>query len=608
MRDFFKYVFASMVGLVLTATLGIGALVLFLTSLVALTAQDPEPSVKKDSVLLFDLSAEITDSQPASTASDVISEALSGTSSPQTIALRSALTAIREAAEDDRIVGLYLTSNVRSSGLGSGFATLKEVREALLEFKASGKPIMAYETAWNERDYYLTSTADTIILNPNGILEMNGFKAEALFFGEALDRFGIGISAIRAGQYKSAVEPFLSNERSPEEREQTRQLLTDLWGEFLGATSTDRDLTPTAMQQIADSQALILPEDAVSAGLVDDVMYFDEVLIQLRDLTGEQETEDETESFRHITLTAYANEVVSASLPVLGSDEQIAVIYAEGNIVAGEGGFGQIGGDRFARIIRELRADEDVKAIVLRVNSPGGVASASDIIAREIDLASEVKPVVVSMGSLAASGGYLIATYADQIFASPNTITGSIGVFGLFPNFQELANSNGITWDIVKTGEYADIGSISRPPTDAEVAIAQRFVDKVYDDFLTSVSSSRPLSRPELEEIAQGRIWSGTQALEIGLVDEMGGLEQAIEFAAEQAELSTWDVVEYPRVMSFEEQILEQLLSDYQGHVTQSPDPLMNYIRRLRFEFETVRSLNDPQGTYSRMPINYWID
>ena len=608
MRDFFKYVFASMVGLVLTATLGIGALVLFLTSLVALTAQDPEPSVKKDSVLVFDLSAEITDSQPASTASDVISEALSGTSSPQTIALRSALTAIREAAEDDRIVGLYLTSNVRSSGLGSGFATLKEVREALLEFKASGKPIMAYETAWNERDYYLTSTADTIILNPNGILEMNGFKAEALFFGEALDRFGIGISAIRAGQYKSAVEPFLSNERSPEEREQTRQLLTDLWGEFLGATSTDRDLTPTAMQQIADSQALILPEDAVSAGLVDDVMYFDEVLTQLRDLTGEQETEDETESFRHITLTAYANEVVSDSLPALGSDEQIAVIYAEGNIVAGEGGFGQIGGDRFARIIRELRADEDVKAIVLRVNSPGGVASASDIIAREIDLASEVKPVVVSMGSLAASGGYLIATYADQIFASPNTITGSIGVFGLFPNFQELANSNGITWDIVKTGEYADIGSISRPPTDAEVAIAQRFVDKVYDDFLTSVSSSRPLSRPELEEIAQGRIWSGTQALEIGLVDEMGGLEQAIEFAAEQAELSTWDVVEYPRVMSFEEQILEQLLSDYQGHVTQSPDPLMNYIRRLRFEFETVRSLNDPQGTYSRMPINYWID
>ncbi|MEM7773848.1 MAG: signal peptide peptidase SppA [Cyanobacteria bacterium P01_A01_bin.37] len=608
MRDFFKYVFASMVGLVLFTTLGIGAVVVFFASLVSLTSQAPESEVEQDSILVVDLSVEITDSQPISTAGAVLGEAISGNSSPETIALHNVLKSIRNAATDDRIVGIYLTNNVQSSGLGSGFATLKEVRTALLEFKESEKPIIAYETAWNERDYYITSVADTLIINPNGLLEINGFKSEALFFGEALDRFGVGVSAIRAGQYKSAVEPFLSNERSPEEREQTRQLLDDLWGEFVTSTSSDQGLTPGELQQIADSQGLMLPDDALSKDLIDEIAYFDEVLEKLRELTGETDSDDIDESFQHITLSSYSDEVIDDTPFDFSSNEQVAVVYAEGNIVDGEGGLGQIGGDRFARIIRELRTDEDVKAIVLRVNSPGGSASASDIIAHEVDLASDVKPVVVSMGSLAASGGYLISTYSDQIFASPNTITGSIGVFGLFPNFQELANKNGITWDVVKTGEYADIGSISRPPTEEEVAIAQQFVDKVYDDFLDSVSSSRPLTRQELEEVAQGRVWSGQQALSIGLVDDMGGLEQAINAAAERAELDSWDVVEYPQVKSFEEQIVEQFLSDYQEHLAQSPNPLTNYMHRVRFEFETLRSLNDPRGTYSRMPVNYWID
>ncbi|MEM9449728.1 MAG: signal peptide peptidase SppA [Cyanobacteria bacterium P01_E01_bin.6] len=608
MRDFFKYVFASMVGLVLFTTLGIGAVVVFFASLVSLTSQAPESEVEQDSILVVDLSVEITDSQPISTAGAVLGEAISGNSSPETIALHNVLKSIRNAATDDRIVGIYLTNNVQSSGLGSGFATLKEVRTALLEFKESEKPILAYETAWNERDYYITSVADTLIINPNGLLEINGFKSEALFFGEALDRFGVGVSAIRAGQYKSAVEPFLSNERSPEEREQTRQLLDDLWGEFVTSTSSDQGLTPGELQQIADSQGLMLPDDALSKDLIDEIAYFDEVLEKLRELTGETDSDDIDESFQHITLSSYSDEVIDDTPFDFSSNEQVAVVYAEGNIVDGEGGLGQIGGDRFARIIRELRTDEDVKAIVLRVNSPGGSASASDIIAHEVDLASDVKPVVVSMGSLAASGGYLISTYSDQIFASPNTITGSIGVFGLFPNFQELANKNGITWDVVKTGEYADIGSISRPPTEEEVAIAQQFVDKVYDDFLDSVSSSRPLTRQELEEVAQGRVWSGQQALSIGLVDDMGGLEQAINAAAERAELDSWDVVEYPQVKSFEEQIVEQFLSDYQEHLAQSPNPLTNYMHRVRFEFETLRSLNDPRGTYSRMPVNYWID
>lgn len=608
MRDFFKYVFASMVGLILFTTLGVGALISLIVS-IAITSGEPEPRVKKDSVLVFDLAVEITDSQPTSTAGEVIGEALAGTPSFEAIALRDALSAIREAANDDRIVALYLKGNINPTGLGSGFAVLREVRQALEDFQASGKPILAYEMSWNERDYYLTSAADTVVLNPNGLLEINGFKSEALFFAEALDRLGIGISAIRAGQYKSAVEPFLRNNRSPQEQEQAVELLTDLWGEFLEAAATDRDVTTATLQTIADTTGLMLPSEALDAKLVDQVAYFDQVLAELRSLTNETEEDELQGSFRQVSLIDYADTVVEDDFDGFDRDNQIAIVYAEGNIVDGEGGFGQIGGDRFARVIRSLRNDEDVAAVVLRINSPGGSAAASDVIAHEVKLTREEKPVVVSMGSLAASGGYLIATFGDEIFASPNTITGSIGVFGLFPNIQELANENGITWDVVKTGRYADIGTISRPPTEAEVAIAQRFVDKVYDDFLTSVATSRSLPRDQVEDIAQGRVWSGLQAEQLGLVDTMGGLEAAIGAAAERAELEDWTVVEYPRTQSFEEQLLEQLLSEYRSERTmaEANNPLIDYLYRLRFEFETLRSLNDPRGVYIRLPLNYWI-
>jgi len=608
MRDFFKYVFANLLSLVLFGALSLGAFVALIVG-IAFTAQEPEPRIKRDSMLVFDLSVEITDSQPTSTASEVIGEALSGTNSPPAIALSTVLDVIEEAATDDRIVGLYLDGNVQPSGSGSGYATLREVRQALLEFKESGKPVIAYEMNWNERDYYLTSVADTIVLNPNGLLEFNGFKSEALFFGEALDRLGVGVSPVRAGQYKSAVEPFVQNQRSPQEREQSLQLITELWNEFLQAASEARQLTPEALQQIANNQGLLLPDEALSAQLIDKVAYFDEVLTEVRELTNESENDEfERSSFRQVGLDEYAGVVVDDSFGDISSDRQIAVVYAEGSIVSGEGAFGQIGGDRFARIVRNLREDDDVKAIVLRVNSPGGSASASDIIAHEIQLAREVKPVVVSMGSLAASGGYLISTYGDHIFASPNTITGSIGVFGLLPNVQDLANKNGVTWDIVKTNQLADLGTVTRPPSDADLAIIQGFVDKTYDDFLTSVANSRPIPRDEIEQIAQGRVWTGARAEELGLVDELGGLEMAIAAAAERAELDNWDLVEYPRVRSFEEQVLEQFLSNYTGATQTDPDVLSVYLRRLWVEFEAVRSLNDPRGVYSRVPIHYWID
>ncbi|MGF1495416.1 MAG: signal peptide peptidase SppA [Elainellaceae cyanobacterium] len=607
MRDFLKSVLASVVGLILFTTFGIGAITLMLLS-VAIASRDTDPAVEDQSILVLDLSTEITDSQPSATASDVIGEALLGATSPDTIALRTVLDAIETASTDRRIVGLYLTGNINAAGFGSGFATLREVRQAIADFKESGKPVIAYDLAFNERDYYLTSVADTVVMNPTGLLEFNGFSAESLFFGEALDKVGIGVSAVRAGTYKSAVEPFTRNERSPEEREQTLQLLNTLWQDFLTTVASTRDLAPDQLQTLADTTALVLPENAKANGLIDQVSYFDEVLPQLRALT-EESADENRESFRQIDLQAYSRAVLEDDASGFDEDTQIAVVYAEGNIVSGRGGLGQIGGDRFAEIFRELRLNDDVKAVVLRINSPGGSDAASKIMAREIKLTQEQKPVIVSMGSVAASGGYLIATHGDRIFAQPTTITGSIGVFGLFPNFQELANRNGVTWDIVKTGQYADIGTVSRPPTPEEEAIVQRFVDDIYDDFLTRVAEARPLSRQEVAEIAEGRVWAGSTAQEIGLVDEIGGLEMAIEAAAAAAELGDdWSLQEYPRSRRFEEELLRDLFGTQLVRAIVPIDPVATEIYRVRRELETVRSLNDPRGIYSRLPFDLWID
>ncbi|MEB3359680.1 MAG: signal peptide peptidase SppA [Synechococcales bacterium] len=607
MRDFLKYVLASVVGLIVFTTLGIGAITLLLLS-VAIASRDTDPAVADQSILVFDLSTEITDSQPSATASDVIGEALLGATSPDTIALRTVLEAIDAARTDERIVGLYLTGNINAAGFGSGFATLREVRQAIEDFKESGKPVIAYDLAFNERDYYLISAADTVILNPTGLLELNGFSAESLFFGEALDKFGIGVSAIRAGAYKSAVEPFTRSDRSPEEREQTLQLLNVFWQDFLSTVATARDLTPSQLQTLADTTALILPETALTSGLIDQVGYFDEVLPQLRALTTEAADENR-ESFRQIDLPSYGQTVLEDDPGGFDDAPQIAVVYAEGNIVSGMGGLGQIGGDRFAEIFREIRLDEDIKAVVLRINSPGGSDSASKIMAREIKLTQAEKPVIVSMGSVAASGGYLIATYSDRIYAQPTTITGSIGVFGLFPNFQELANRNGVTWDIVKTGRYADLGTVSRPPTPEEAAIAQRFVDQIYDDFLTRVAESRSISRQQVAEIAEGRVWAGSTAQEIGLVDEIGGLEVAIEAAAAAAELGdNWSLQEYPQARRFDEELLRDLFGTQLMRTIAPLDPLSTELHRVRQELETLRSLNDPRGIYSRLPFDLWVD
>lgn len=601
MRDFLKYTFASFVGVLLFVSVGFGGLIVLLI-LLSLGGQEAVPRVEDRSILTFDLSLEITDSVPQVEPEELLQDALTSQDSIRPIGLRTVLDALEQAAGDDRIVGLYLYGNINPVGPGSGFATMEEVHAALEQFQQSGKPIWAYEVGWSERDYALVSLADTIVLNPSGALEINGFRSEALFFAGALEKYGIGIQAVRAGRYKAAVEPFIRSDRSPEDAEQTRQVLEDLWQDFLSTAATNRDLLPAELQAIANTQGLLLAEEARAAGLIDQVAYFDEILPQLRDLT-EQNDEDEP-GFRQISLPAYAS-VVDGEESFVTVGNQIALVYAEGDIVSGSGSPGQIGGDRLSALLRELRQDEDVKAVVLRINSPGGSATASDRITREVQLLQAEKPVIVSMGSLAASGGYQIATYADEIFASPTTITGSIGVFGLLPNFQDIANENGITWDIIETAELADADTVSRPKTEAELAIIQRFVDQLYDQFVNDVAESRNLSRDRVAEIAEGHIWSGEDAQRIGLVDQLGGLEDAIAAAAEQADVGdNWYVREYPEPRTLEEQILNNLFGVRVQSEAAPRDPITLQLAALQADLNTLRALNDPMGLYSRLPFN----
>lgn len=599
MRDFLKNILATFVGLILFCTLGLAGLV-GLLAVISIAAEDSGPRVDNKSVLAIDLSAGITDSSAEASPGEAVQEALSGSVSPQPVALRRAVNAIQAAASDRKIVGLFITGSTPS---GVGYATLREVRQALEKFRESDKPIIAYDVAWNERDYYLTSVATSVVLNPSGMLEMNGLRSESVFFAGALEKFGVGVQVVRVGQFKAAVEPFTRPDNSPEAQQQTERLLGELWGEIVNEAAQSRKLTPVKLQAIADTQGILTPAQAKANGLIDQVAYADEVLTELHKLTGENNDE---ETFRKVSLSTYADLTESNTQSHRGG--QVALVYMDGDIVGGAGGAGQVGGDRFARQIRTLRQDDDVKAIVMRINSPGGSASASDLVAHEVLLASKEKPVIASMGNVAASGGYYIAARANQIFASPNTITGSIGVFGLLPNVQTLANTNGVTWDVVKTAPYADIETISRPKTPAEMAILQRMVDQVYSTFLDVVAGSRPISRQKLADIAQGRVWSGASAQKLGLVDQLGGLDAALEAAAKEAKLGDrWHVEEYPMRSSFEEQLVKRFLT-YLPQTQQPSNLLTQELEKVQAELNIFTTINDPLGVYTRLPFNPQIE
>jgi protease IV len=533
MKDFFKFVFASMIGFILSFFVVFLLLIALVTAIVSSTGDDTKVSIASNSVLHVSLDYPIkerTDNNPLAELD------FFGLESTKTLGLNEILANIESAKSDDRIKGIYLDA----SSISSGMATIEEVRNALIKFKQSGKFIIAYGEVYSQSAYYLASVADKIYLNPEGMIDFRGLSSEIMFFKGTLEKMDIEAQIIKVGTYKSAVEPFILDKMSEANKQQVNSFLGSMYEHFLSEISKSRKVSKESLFSIADDAKIRAPKDALTYKMVDGLKYKDEVLDELKKLTKTDLKKD----IKSVSLEDYT--------PKEGKDEEssknrIAVIYANGEIMGGEGDDETIGSERISRAIRKARTDDKVKAIVLRINSPGGSALASDVIWRETVLAKKVKPVIVSMGDVAASGGYYIACAADSIFAQPNTITGSIGVFGIIPNMQKFFNNKlGITFDGVKTGKFADLGSINRPLTEGERMILQLEVNKVYDTFTKKVADGRKKEQTYINSIGQGRVWSGTEALKIGLVDRLGSIDDAIASAAKKAKLKDYKIVDYP--------------------------------------------------------------
>ncbi len=589
MKDFLKMFFASLLAIAMVCFGGFLLLIIIVGA--SLSFSEPVPAITKDSVLVFDMNANIQDRPVSLTQEQVINEAL-GRGGPKDYSLRSVLDALEAASDDMRIKALYLKGSLHSRNYGSGFAALKEVREAIVEFKeVSGKPVIAHFVYPSDKDLYLASAADRIIMNPEGLLMNTGFASEPMFFAGFFKKYGIGVQVTKAGEYKSAAESFVLERMSDPARKQTQALLDDLWSDYVETVAERTEMNVEEFQDLVDTRGLLNGKDALAAGLVDELGFGERVIDAVKEAIGD---ESEKLEFKSTSLADYMVAERSNT-----SGDHIAVVYAEGAIVVGEGGEGDVGGSRLAREIRELRHNDRVKAIVLRVNSPGGSALASEQIQHELRLAKQKMPVVVSMGTVAASGGYWISAYADRIYAEPNTITGSIGVIGMFMNFKEIANRHGLTFDVVKTGKFADAFSIARPKSTEEMAIIQREVDGVYADFLRKVAEGRGQDKGAIEEIAGGRVWSGADALEIGLVDELGGLREAIAYAATQAALGdNPGIRDYPEAKDFFEELMENLAT-----TASVSNPYLDAIEASIDDLRVIGRFDDPRGIYAVLPF-----
>lgn len=526
MKDFLK-----MFGAVLLAFAVISLLpFLFLIAIVG-SIDTERVAVQPGSVLTINLDESIYDSPR------MPSLGMGGSSSFEVVNSLSVLDvskALEAAAEDDNIKALYL--HFTGVGMIEGTAQIEELRGELLAFKErSGKPIVAYNETYSQGTYWLSSVADEIYLHPQGGLDWRGLASQVLFYKGAIDKLGVDVQIVRHGTYKSAVEPYMLTQMSPANRRQTEAMVNSLWSAIVSDIATSREISAEKLQRYAAELAIASPADALSLGLVDGLKYEDEVVARLEELSDSDELTE-------ITLGEYSTTVVPTKI----SRNKVAIIYADGQIIDGEGGEGIVGGATTAEQVRRAREDESVKAVVLRVNSPGGSALASDVMWRELKLLGEEKPLVVSMSNYAASGGYYISAPAGHIVANRTTLTGSIGVFGLIVSGKDvLEDKLGVSVDVAKTAPHADMGTMFRPLSATEMAFMQRSVEDVYTTFVGRVAEGRKMAPEAVNAIGEGRVWSGVDAQRIGLVNEFGGLRRAVEIAAERAELGDdWRLVE----------------------------------------------------------------
>lgn len=535
MKDFFKYLFASMLGFFLSAVIVFIIIFVIIVGAISSIDSDKTVTVSNNSVLFLNLDQPITERTPKNPFGNL---PIVGGTEKDGIGLNDLLKSIQRAKTDDNIKCIYL--NVSSPN--AGFATMREVRNALIDFKKSHKKIIAYSEVFTQGAYYLASAADKVYLNPEGALEFKGFSSELTFFKGTLEKVGVEMQVIRVGNYKSAVEPFILDKMSDYNRKQVTAYVGGLYNTFLTDIAKSRDIQKDSLYKIADDYRVREPQDAVNFKMVDALKYKDQILEELKGLSGRTRGEN--------VRTVSINDYVKNNTDTGSGKDKVAVIYANGEISGGEGNDNQIGSERISRAIRKARLDDDIKAVVIRVNSPGGSALASDVIWREIVLTKKEKPVIASFGDVAASGGYYIGCAADSIFVQPNTITGSIGVFGLIPNFQNLmTNKLGITFDGVKTGKYADIMATNRPMTAGERFIIQNELNRIYSGFVSRVADGRKKSKAYIDSIGGGHVWIGTDAVQIGLADRIGSFNDAIKAAAKKAKIKEYKVVEYPDVV-----------------------------------------------------------
>lgn len=596
MKVFFQSLLGSLTAIVMLAFTGT---VLFIAVIAALVNSDSASLVKivPGSVLVLDLNMTIQDAPPMADFEDALQELMGG-AYPVSYVLK-VVDAIQRAGADDDISALLMHGSLLQEGYGSGLAAVSEVRAALEAFKSSGKPVYAYLVDPSQKDYYLASVADEIWINPFGMISLNGLATTTPFLGSAFEKYGIGVQTTRVGEYKSAVEMFTRDSMSEADREQTTGLLNDLWQTLLAEISGSRKMDLPSITQLSEDDAFFTATDAQSAKLVDRVGYLDELIDYL---ASTYEYTEEEDSFRQVALIDYANSRGFEWDSIANQGDRIAVVYAEGDIVDGGDYFGFVGGDWLAYELRRLRNDDEVKAVVLRVNSPGGSAVASEIIQRETRLLAEKKPLIVSMGSYAASGGYWISAYADKIYAQPYTITGSIGVFGLVFNVQEMAANFAVQFDGVKTAPFADIYAVTRPRTEDEMELIQEFTDEIYDAFIDRVADGRSMEEATVREVAQGRVWTGLSAKELSLVDEFGGLHDAIVEAYAQTDLEYSAVEQVPSPATLAETLALMLEEGGAPPVAKSSSPVGQLSNKADAVTRQLRALNDPRSVYARMP------
>ncbi|MBR6602155.1 MAG: signal peptide peptidase SppA [Bacteroidaceae bacterium] len=551
MKDFLKYTLASIVGLMACTII---ITIISIVSIVGIAASsDTTTTVSENSLFKLELKGEVTERMIDNPFASLMSEEQTA------LGLNDVLSSIQKAAENEHIKGIYL----EAGGIMANPASIEEIRNALVRFKQTGKFVVAYGDNYTESDYYICSVADKIILNPQGMVDWHGLASQTIYFKDLLAQLGVDMEVFKVGTYKSAVEPYTSMEMSDENREQITAYITSIWDNMVDGVSLSRGISAKQLNEYADRYiAFEGAEASLTAGLVDTLLYMDGTKSYLKQLMDTEEDD------RLAVLTLDEVKNIQKNVPLDKSGNIIAMYYAEGQIVdapsTGMSTAPEIVGEKVSMDLRKLRDDETVKAVILRVNSPGGSAFASEQIWNEVVKLKEKKPVIVSMGDYAASGGYYISCAADTIIAQPNTITGSIGIFGMFPNPHKLINDKlKLNIETVKTNKLADFGSMSRPFNADERAIMQRYINQGYATFVKRCADGRSMSTSAIEAVAQGRVWTGEMAMELGLVDILGDIETAKEIAAEKAGIESYTLISYPKEQGAFDMLLNQAKESY---------------------------------------------